>query len=126
VGYGDNDDEDEDDDDDDYDDDGVANAVSMSTQQLFIAVHGIELCTETFHFLSQFLVRLLTMEFLDNWRMSALKLQVLMGKVACKIPSVSKEQILVYRRFMIEKDLSQMSSDVKWCQMPLALYSQKS
>jgi hypothetical protein len=58
--------------------------------------------------------------------MSALKLQVLMGTVECKIPSVSKEQILLYRRFMIEKALSQMSSDVKWCQISLALSSQKS
>jgi hypothetical protein len=58
--------------------------------------------------------------------MSALKLKVLMGKVVCKIPSVSKEQNLLYRRFMIEKAFSQMSSDVKWCQMPLALSSQKS
>jgi len=34
------------------------------------------------------------LEFLDNWRMSALKLQVLMGKVARKVPSINKEQIL--------------------------------
>ena len=63
----------------------------MQLWQLFIAVHVIELFTETFNFLSQSLVRLLMLEFLGNWRMSALKLQVSMGKVACKIPSVSKE-----------------------------------
>jgi len=49
--------------------------------------------------------------------MSALKLQVLMGKVACKVPSINKEEIVIYRRFMIKKGFSQMSSDVKWCQM---------
>jgi len=53
------------------------------------------------------------LEFLDNWRMSALKLQVLMGKVACKIPSVNKEQSLLNHRCMIEKALLQMSSGVK-------------
>jgi hypothetical protein len=54
-----------------------------------------------------------TGECMDNWRISALKLEVLMDKVECKIQSVNKEQSLLNRRCMIEKALSQMSSGVK-------------